>query len=432
MPRARLAEQVAGHHFAWLLKRRDGVWYADGRSGNPIDLGRHSLGTRDEAEARRRLIELDAAMAIRAGIVTTPTREPAPQAALPLSEGRQLYLDHAARPRVLRGVRPSSQKRYRTVLDKFLAFARHRGLSSWNEVSAMVLKAYITDLDRKKYAYRTLYLEANSIKQVVRWLAANGHLPSDTRIDLPLQKPQGTATYCWRREEVNEMLTFCRERADLNWLGDVLRALATTGLRIGELAALRQSDVDMAAELIHIRDESMSRGPDRARTTKSGLSRSVPIHASLLAVINRLPRLADGRLFHGPRAGRLKPDTVRRTLVEEVLKPLAGKFPKAEGEVGFVDGRLHSFRHFFVSECVQEGIPERTTMRWVGHRDSEMVNHYYHLHDDESRRQMARLGGFGVGELFNEENAGGVAGVTIGEDVRSAEAARKDDRPEGQ
>ena len=30
-------------------------------------------------------------------------------------------------------------------------------------------------------------------------------------------------------------------------------------------------------------------------------------------------------------------------------------------------------------------------MEWLGHADSEMVRHYYHLHDDESRKQMAKL-----------------------------------------
>jgi hypothetical protein len=31
------------------------------------------------------------------------------------------------------------------------------------------------------------------------------------------------------------------------------------------------------------------------------------------------------------------------------------------------------------------------TTEWLGHEDGEMVRHYYHLHDEEARRQMARL-----------------------------------------
>jgi hypothetical protein len=30
-------------------------------------------------------------------------------------------------------------------------------------------------------------------------------------------------------------------------------------------------------------------------------------------------------------------------------------------------------------------------MEWLGHADSDMVRHYYHLSNEESRRQMAKL-----------------------------------------
>ena len=38
-------------------------------------------------------------------------------------------------------------------------------------------------------------------------------------------------------------------------------------------------------------------------------------------------------------------------------------------------------------------------MLWLGHRDSKMVRHYYHLHDDDAQRQMSKfksVGGAGA------------------------------------
>ena len=212
-----------------------------------------------------------------------------------------------------------------------------------------------------------------------------------------MRKPEGTETYCWHSAELRAILAHCRSQPDLLWLADVLLALATTGVRISELAALRRTDVNLDTGVIRLVDESSMRGAGQGRTTKSGQSRSFPIHSSLRPVLSKLPDLRDGFLFHGPRGGRLKPDVVRRTLIDSVLVPLSSKFPTPAGEVGFKDGRLHSFRHYFVSTCVQNGVPERTTMRWLGHRDSKMVNHYYHLFDDELRRQMDRLDVFGEG-----------------------------------
>ena len=46
-------------------------------------------------------------------------------------------------------------------------------------------------------------------------------------------------------------------------------------------------------------------------------------------------------------------------------------------------------------------------MEWLGHQDSEMVRHYYHLHDDEARRQMARLDPLGrTGERLPGNHTG--------------------------
>jgi len=70
---------------------------------------------------------------------------------------------------------------------------------------------------------------------------------------------------------------------------------------------------------------------------------------------------------------------------------LANQFPPQNGELGFADGRLHRFRHYFASACANSGVAERVTMEWLGHADSDMVRHYYHLHDEEAQRQMRRL-----------------------------------------
>jgi hypothetical protein len=69
----------------------------------------------------------------------------------------------------------------------------------------------------------------------------------------------------------------------------------------------------------------------------------------------------------------------------------------------FAAGRLHSYRHYFCSTCANRGVPEQVVMEWLGHADSKMVRHYYHLHDAEAQRQMKRLnfvgeaGGAGAG-----------------------------------
>jgi integrase len=70
---------------------------------------------------------------------------------------------------------------------------------------------------------------------------------------------------------------------------------------------------------------------------------------------------------------------------------LADEFPTPDGEVGFVHGRLHSFRHFFCSTCANRGVPEQVVMSWLGHQQSAVLRVYYHLHHRESKLQMRKL-----------------------------------------
>ena len=141
-----------------------------------------------------------------------------------------------ARSPVTGGTRPKTQARYKAVFDKFQPFAVEQGVRFWNDVSARLLERYAAWLDGEGYAYRTEFLELTTIKQAVNWMIDEKHLPETCRIRLPLTRPTGTDTYCWRPDEVEAILERCNEVPELAWLGDVLTALACTGMRISELA----------------------------------------------------------------------------------------------------------------------------------------------------------------------------------------------------
>lgn len=392
MPKNRKNKIISCKHFAWRLVSRNGTWYADGRS-NEIDAGRHSLGTTDRKEAIQRVHELDQVRAEDLGLAPRSLESSEQRAApLTLEAGRKLYEKYIARPRVTGGVRKSTQKRYRTVFDKFIEFARGIRIECWNQVTAEVLTDYASHLASKGYAYKTLRNELTTLKQAVRYLIKSGRLPGMSPIELKLRKAESQPAYCYRFSEVEAMVIHCQSQPNLQWLHGVLVTLACTGLRIAEVASLRWSDVDLERGRLSLTDETASRPIDgiQPRELKSGRSRSFPIHSQLLKVLKEVPRTGTF-LFRGPRGGRLKPDTVRRVLVRELIEPLSEQFPTPQRERGFKNGRLHSFRHYFCSTCANSGVPERIVMDWLGHADSEMIRHYYHLHDEEARRRMDSL-----------------------------------------
>ncbi len=399
MPKPGKYEQIQCNYFIWRLSRRGGVRYADGRS-NRVAVGRHSLGTRDKDEALCRLRALDQDRAVKFGLVKrdiTPAMECTP---LILQDGAKLYTSHISRPEELGGAGANTQKRYRTVFDKFIAFATASNIRTWNEVDedvltryAIHLKAvgYIRGAKKKRYCHKTLLNELTTLKQAIKWMSDKGHLRNKDPINLPLRKAESERPYCWKVEEVAAIVDFCRQNKVYDWLADVCVGLACTGLRISELASLRWADISTDSRQLTLTDERVHATRDllEQRRVKSHKSRSFPVHDHLLAVVQTLPR-HDAFVFHGPRGGRLKPDTARNALIR-VLKLLANRFPSQMLAKGFADGRLHSFRHYFCSRCANSGVPEQMLMLWLGHQDSEMVRHYYHAHDEEARHRMDSL-----------------------------------------
>lgn len=236
-------------------------------------------------------------------------------------------------------------------------------------------------------------------------LGETGLLPESNRLKLPLKEVHESTTYCYTSEEVAAMDHRCRSEPELRWLADVIVALSRTGLRISELTSLRWSDVDFERNVITLTNNAAGkRRAGERRQTKNRRDRTLPIHRELVAVLKSLAacRSTRGQVFHGPRGGKLKADTVRNVLFRDVIKPLADRFPSDDDEIGFKNGRLHSFRHYFCSIAAASGVPEATVKMWLGHRSSEMVRRYFHLHDRVAQQQMKLIG-------FTADDCGDVA-----------------------
>ena len=413
-------------YFRWKLRQRGGVLTADGRTNRP-NVGRHSLGTKESDEAMRRLEHLDRVKAVEFGLADREILNTSTNAKIGLDEGWKLYDEHLRRPEVAGGANRKTRQRYRAVFDKFSEFATRRGSGYWNDVTARLISSYLTELNKRGYADRSLYFEGILLKQVMRWLIGEGLVPADCQVKLPLQKVRGTSTHCWTRAEVDAMIDHCRQNPAMEWLGDLIIGLSHSGVRISELAALRVDDVDLVHNIIRVVNDAPSCGkaPKQRRRTKNRRDRAIPIHPNLRPVLARLTARDNDTLFRGPRGGRLKPDTVRVILIRDVIHPLKARFPTPPGQRGFEHGRLHSFRHYFCSTAVVAGIPQATLMLWLGHLDSAMIRHYFHLHDAESRRQMATLifAGAAVGDGAAEQTPDSP------ETSSSEEVVREDRRP---
>ena len=145
---------------------------------------------------------------------------------------------------------------------------------------------------------------------------------------------------------------------------------AFTGLRMGELRALRWRDVDFVAHVVRVR---ASYAAGATTTPKSGKVRSVPLvdaAAEWLARLDRArPSPDDGALvFSEHEGGHLSDERLR------------WRYGKALGRARLRRLRFHDLRHTFGSLAISRAdIVE--VQAWMGHADVKTTMRYLHYRD---------------------------------------------------
>jgi integrase len=148
-------------------------------------------------------------------------------------------------------------------------------------------------------------------------------------------------------------------------LSEVERVLyltaAKTGMRQGELLALRWMDVDWIAHRVRVR-RNFVRGKFGTPKSKRS-SRSIPLADDVASELELLFQVSsyqadEDLVFAHPHSGR----PIDRSL-------LLKRFKAALKRAGVREIRFHDLRHTFGTRMAAAGVPMRTLQEWMGHRD---------------------------------------------------------------
>ncbi len=183
--------------------------------------------------------------------------------------------------------------------------------------------------------------------------------------------------------------------------GLIVRFAAYTGLRAGELAALRIRDVNLLHRRVEVRRTlHRVKGGWEIGTPKSARStRDVPLGRSLIGelteYLSQHPRRNEpeapfwpGRVPGGAGDVRLL-DYDRQFDVASVARYY---FKPALAELGLSGYRWHDLRHFYASVCAAAGIEIRKVSRWMGHANINTTDSIYtHLFNGTHDEDMDRL-----------------------------------------
>jgi integrase len=269
-----------------------------------------------------------------------------------------------------------------------------------SSITSVVIDAYRDDLLAEcshRTAQKTLVLLGGILGRARRkgWIAAN---PFDNVERVLLR----------RSDEFNvlsiEQVHFVARAASSEQVAALIAVAAFTGLRQGELLALRWRHVDFANRILHVRRNRPS-GTFVEDTPKSHRVRSVPLSDKAVVALDALSRRAlftdDADLvFVNAAGGHLQDDRVRDdfygALVAAGLGHLRYRIEPTDENPGRVllDDALvfHDLRHTFGTHCAARGIDLRRIQAWMGHADIQTTMRYLHYvpaHDDAARLTAA-------------------------------------------
>ena len=162
--------------------------------------------------------------------------------------------------------------------------------------------------------------------------------------------------------------------------GDVVRFLAYTGLRWGEMAALRLCDFDMLRRRVNVSRSVTESGGLVWSPPKSWERRSVPFPAALADELAALMvgKSRDDLVFTDMRGGVLRNSNWRARVFDPAVKICQ----KADDT--FPSITPHDLRHTAASLAVSAGANVKAVQRMLGHAKASMtLDTYADLFDDD-------------------------------------------------
>lgn len=186
-------------------------------------------------------------------------------------------------------------------------------------------------------------------------------------------------------DEINSFIKAAMLKTVENSLAILL--VLHTGLRVGELCALRWEDCDYENRKINVhRDVSVSNiNGERIvafqEGTKTRLSRTVPMNEQAMSLLKQIQETSDRELIIKSDAEVPQPSTIGQQY-NRILR-----YAGIKGRTG-----IHTLRHTFASQCFKKGIDIKYVSEILGHSSvSFTYNTYVHLLPDQTQNILDLL-----------------------------------------
>jgi integrase/recombinase XerD len=297
-----------------------------------------------------------------------------------------LYLDMLAAER---GAGANTLAAYGRDLEDFSAYLASDGCSI-AKAKTDTLRAYLGELARRGLRVTTVARRLSAIRQLYRFLYAEGHRADDPAAVLEGPKRERTLPKTLTLAEVDHLLQVAGMRDPAAALPARLRAarlaclvemLYATGLRVSELVALPLSAARKDARVLVVRGKG---NKERLVPLNEASKRAMVEYLALLAQLNSetQPKYPEKWLFPSfGESGHL----TRQHLARE-LKTLAAAAGLRAAQLS-----PHVLRHAFASHLLHNGADLRVVQTLLGHADISTTQIYTHVLEERLKSLVRDL-----------------------------------------
>lgn len=284
-------------------------------------------------------------------------------------------------------IKPTSLAAYSLIIQNHLSTCIH----CVDDITSVNVQRMINRKSEKGLSRETLKGILVVLNQICKWYSAQGKTRIE-RLDVKIPQSCHSERNVLTLSEERDLLSTLAGSRSLLDIGIIL--CLHTGLRIGEVCALKKCDLNLKEGIIRIsrtvhriwrNDLTPHRSELTIGTPKTSISsREVPLTEDVVRILKRITAdLCDDCFLLTGSTKPLEPQTIRV------------HYANTLATLGIPKQKFHGLRHTFATRCVESGCDIKTLSALLGHSNvSTTLNLYVHPSLSQKHRcieNMARL-----------------------------------------
>ena len=337
-------------------------------------------------------------------------REITPSNNMTLPEAVELFFTEREQKRKLK---ESTVSRYRYMVRKYIQ--PQLGAAPLYTLTEERVAAFYQRLQGQGLSPKSARDAGVLLRAILRTATKRGCFCTGVNAELPVCKKRQVEIFT--EPEILRLAQHIVNEPDLTGLGVLLTL--NSGLRLGELCALRWSDIDLHADFLQVEREVQrlyEQGHTRlvVQPPKSESSlRRIPLPADILSLLAaHKPKTAGSVCLLTGTAAPLEPRTMQNRY-RALLK-----------RAGVPYRNFHALRHTYATRCIEQNVDVKSVSEMLGHSDVRItLQTYVHVslrHKQQAVQSICFLPLCGNRDLAPSEIPSGAAKTT----ARQGAAAR--------